>query len=250
MPDFANYRETALESEREKSLLGLIGTGESALDIGTLDGHYARILKQRYQRVVAFDLVQRDVPGCENVAGDVRSMKMFEDDTFDLVFCAEVLEHVPEVERAAAEIKRVCRGRAVIGVPFKQDIRIGRVTCSACGKIAPPWGHINCFDEARLRSLFTGMAVESIAYTGESREHTNPIATALMDMGGNPWGVYESIQGCMHCGAKLVAPDKRSLGQKILSGIAVRMNNMQFAMTKPHGNWIHIVVAKSKVAQS
>ena len=236
------YRANAQETERERSLLKLLGSGETALDIGTLDGYYARHIQQRYRSVVAFDLEDRQIPGCQNVAGDVRKMT-FADNSFDLVFCAEVLEHVPGVEQAAAEIVRVCRKRAVIGVPYKQDIRVGRVTCATCGKIAPPWGHVNSFDEDRLKSLFAGMEVESIDFVGENRSRTTGLATALMDMGGNPWGVY-SHQFCMHCSAALQAPPSRTFAQKVLSAIAFKMNQARDVFTKTHGNWIHIAFVK------
>ena len=41
------------------------------------------------------------------------------DDSFDLVFCHHVIEHVPAVDRALAEVRRILRpgGIAVIGTP-------------------------------------------------------------------------------------------------------------------------------------
>ena len=242
-PFLEQYRASAQETEREQSLLKLLGSGETALDIGTLDGHYARRIQQRYTNVTAFDLVDRQIPGCVNVAGDARNMTMFADNSFDLVFCAEVLEHIPGVERAAAEIVRVCRKRAVIGVPFQQDIRVGRVTCATCGKIAPPWGHVNSFDKQRLQSLFSGMLIESIDFAGENRSRTTFLASALMDWSGNPWGVYDH-QFCMYCNAPLEPPPSRTFGQKVLSGIAVRMNRARELFTKTHGNWIHVAFVK------
>lgn len=237
------YRASAQETEREESLEQLMGSGETALDIGTLDGYYAKKIKTRYSRVVAFDLVDRGIPGCENVAGDAREMSRFADNSFDLVFCAEVLEHIPHVEKAAAEIVRVCRKRAVIGVPYKQDIRLGRVTCAKCGKTAPPWGHVNSFDEHRLKAIFSGMEVESKHFIGKNRGRTTALATAMMDMAGNPWGVYEH-QVCMYCDAGLVAPQSRSLGQRLLGAAAFKMNQVQEQFCETHGNWIHIAFTK------
>ena len=59
----------------------------------------------------------------------------FEDMSFDALMSLEVLEHVPAVERACKEIARVARHEVVIGVPYKQDTRLGRTKCSNCGKV-------------------------------------------------------------------------------------------------------------------
>ena len=50
-PFLEQYRTNAQETERERCLLKLLGSGETALDIGTLDG-----IQQCYRGVVAFDL--------------------------------------------------------------------------------------------------------------------------------------------------------------------------------------------------
>ena len=49
----------------------------------------------------------------------------FEDDSFDLVLCLEVLEHVPEPGAALAELARVCCGRIVLSVPDEPWFRLG-----------------------------------------------------------------------------------------------------------------------------
>ena len=51
----------------------------------------------------------------------------FADDTFDLVLAIEVLEHVPQPERALAEIARVGRGPLIASVPFEPIWRIGNM---------------------------------------------------------------------------------------------------------------------------
>jgi hypothetical protein len=68
----------------------------------------------------------------------------FADDFFDFVLCAEVLEHIPtaSLSRACSELGRVSKHYVLIGVPYRQDIRVGRTTCWSCRKKNPPWGHI------------------------------------------------------------------------------------------------------------
>src|SRR3954453_18699232 len=246
MTDLEIYRSNESERGREADLMQRAGTGEAALDIGALDGHYSRLLLQRYTRVVGLDVDRPNIDGCENVAGDATNLH-FPDNTFDLVFCAEVLEHIPGVEKAARELARVSKHRVLIGVPYKQDTRIGRTSCAQCGHIAPPWGHVNQFDEQRIQSLFPNLTIESVGYVGENKEHTTALATWLMDRGGNPWGAYGYYLPCVKCGRILSPPPRGSFLQRAMSGMAVRMNMPQARLTKPHGNWIHISFVKNKV---
>ncbi len=42
------YRSAAKEKEREASLLRLVGTGATVLEVGARDGHYTRLLQARF----------------------------------------------------------------------------------------------------------------------------------------------------------------------------------------------------------
>jgi SAM-dependent methyltransferase len=218
----------------------------SVLDIGARDGHFSRLLTEDFPEVTSLDLSKPSfqIPGVVTVAGDVRKLQ-FADESFDCVFCAEVLEHIPYPEAACQEMIRVAKSDIVIGVPFQQDIRIGRTSCSSCGKTNPPWGHVNSFTERKLLLLFPGLRVASKSFVGLTREVTNPLAASLMDLAGNPWGTYNQEEPCIYCGALLTRPQTRHLGQKVCSAIAARMNRVQSSFNKPHANWIHLVFSKT-----
>jgi SAM-dependent methyltransferase len=250
--DPEQYRSSQNEQSRTEDLLALVPAHrQSVLEIGAWDGHFSRLLTRYFREVTALDLEKPafEFPGVATVAGDVTELD-FPDDSFDSVFCTEVLEHVPAVEQACREIIRVARHEIIIGVPFKQEIRLTRVTCHSCGRISPPWGHVNSFDEERLSELFGGLPVLSRTFVGAIREATNPVATFLMDLGGNPWGTYDQPGPCPHCGAKLIGPGKRTLPQKVASAVASRMNAIQSRFAAAHGNWIHVVFSKRPRGQS
>lgn len=217
----------------------------SVLDIGARDGHFSKLLTEHFAEVTALDLQMPDFefPRVNTVAGDVTRLE-FPSDSFDCVFCTEVLEHIPDVQKACREIVRVARREIVIGVPFEQDNRVGRTTCGACGKGNPPWGHVNSFDEARLSALFSGLRIISKSFVGTTSDATNPIATLLMDLGGNPWGTYNQTEPCTHCGARLIPPARRRFRQRVCSALAFRVNRLQALGAKPHPMFIHLVFSK------
>ena len=252
--DITAYRQSPSEQERNKNLSLLIPErGDACLDIGTRDGFYALQMADRFLSVTALDLEKPEIkhPNIECVKGDVAGLQ-FADNSFDFVFCAEVLEHVPEsnLEKACSEITRVANNAVLIGVPYRQDTRVARSTCVACGGINPPWGHVNSFDEKRLSALFKGLQVVKIEYVGTSKEVTNWLSTKLYDYAGNPFGTYIQDETCIYCGARLSPPPLRSVPRKIASRIAEILNRLQQNITPPHAAWIHILFKKNESTSS
>jgi SAM-dependent methyltransferase len=247
--DLRAYRETQAEKSRTDDLVSLIpARGSTALDIGARDGHFARILREHFDHVVALDLnrPQFSIPGVSNIAGDTTALP-FADNSFEFVFCAEVLEHIPHPARAAREITRVAQDLILIGVPFLQDLRLGRTSCAKCGGVSPPWGHINSFDEKTLRALFGGCALRAKSFAGTTKSVTTALAAWLMEKAGNPWGTYDQHEPCVHCGARLRRPEShRSLLRKCCSAAAVRLNAIQAKLSTPRPCWIHILFEKNE----
>lgn len=242
--DISKSRERPVEQERIADLLELASKGRSSvLDIGARDGYISRLLTSSFQQVVALDLdtsdIQHERITC--VIGDVTNLQ-FSDNQFNTVVCAEVLEHIPSdcLQRACDEIARVARDNVIIGVPYREDTRVGRTTCYSCGRKNPPWGHVNAFDEKRLKKLFPNLRVERFSYVGTKRSRTNPLSALLMDLAGNPYGTYDQEEGCVSCGANLKSPPQRTLMKRSVTVIAFLLQRIQESFLSPQPNWIHV----------
>jgi SAM-dependent methyltransferase len=87
----------------------------SCLEIGTGSGVVRDVLRRMGVAVTVVDI--DDALGVDRV-GDVRSLPAA-DGEFDAVLCCQVLEHLPwpEVPVAAAELRRVCSGHAIVSLP-------------------------------------------------------------------------------------------------------------------------------------
>lgn len=233
--------QTEMERARAADLMRLTPRGyTSVLDAGARDGYFSQLLTEFFRSVTSLDLKKPEVDHERVVCmqGDLTDLP-FADKEFDVVFCTEVLEHIPALEKACSEIVRVARHKVVIGVPYRQDIRIGRTTCGHCREVNPPWGHVNSFDESKLETLFRPLRMVDTSYVGTDREGTNALACWLMDLGGNPWGVYDQLELCGHCGNKLAPLEHRSWARRLCSGCALVLNRIQSRLTKPHSSWIH-----------
>jgi SAM-dependent methyltransferase len=251
--DLSAYRASPREQARVRSLLDLVPpVGTRALDVGARDGHLSFLLAERFEHVVSLDLERPNIehPRVEAVQGDAARLQ-YPDDSFDVVVCAEVLEHIPSatLPRVASEIARVAASVVVIGVPYRQDLRIGRTTCPVCGHPNPPWGHVNTFDESALQGLFPGLTILRTDYVGENRERTNWLAAWLTNYAGNPYGTYEQEEPCVHCGARLLPPPARSLTQKVAYKLGYLTARMQSFAGAARPNWVHIAFTKEPSEQ-
>jgi hypothetical protein len=99
---------------------------------------------------------------------------------------------------------------------------------------------VNTFDEAHLRSLFDGARQTATDFVGTTRERTNIVSAALMDLAGNPYGTWEQEESCVRCGGAIGGPNARNVFQRICTRIAVILNAIQATLNEPRGNWIHV----------
>lgn len=243
------HYDSPAESERIGSLLGMLPASVSSLlDVGAREGYLTRKLAEHVPEVTALDL---ELPAIDDarvrcVKGDAARLD-FPDNHFDLVFCSEVLEHIPEPSMTAAcrELARVTRRFVLIGVPNCQDIRLGRVTCSACHRISPPWGHVNSFDERRLTALFRPLKVVHHENVGPAEHCTNALSAWLLDLAGNPYGPYDQEERCGHCGAAYKPPPVGAPIQRLESRLAVRLREIQKLWSRPKARWMHILFEKT-----
>jgi SAM-dependent methyltransferase len=217
------------------------------LEVGSRDGYHSKILAERFDLVVAIDLEPVRVAASKLVFAKTSVTSLpFRDNAFDCVLCAEVLEHVPDLRTAATEISRVARGDVLIGVPFRQDTRVGKLTCRNCGRVNPPYGHVNTFDESTLRSLFPMLQLVEFSHVGTTLERTNWLSSRLMSLAGNPWARYDQDEPCVHCGRRFAQPDGQTTAQRMLSSAAHRMDKFQQLFSKPVSTWIHALFRKPR----
>lgn len=88
---------------------------ESILEIGVGNMFVSKYLKDREYNIVTLDIKE----GLESdVIGNVLNMP-FDDNSFDIVSCCEVLEHLPyqDFRTALLEIFRVSKSHAVLSLP-------------------------------------------------------------------------------------------------------------------------------------
>ena len=104
------------------------------------------------------------LPGDQFDTADLLNLP-FDDDSFDLVLCLEVLEHIPDPKPALAELARVSSRDLILSVPHEPWFRLGSL---ARGKYVSGLGnhpeHVNHWNSRTFRD-FLSTAVEPVEVT-------------------------------------------------------------------------------------
>jgi SAM-dependent methyltransferase len=109
-----------------KSLVERVGRAEVLLDMGCYNGLEARFLCKVADRVVGIDLGEeyikaakdRGIPNFQPLVMDMHEL-LFEDESFDVVFANNIIEHSHSPSIVFQEIHRVLRpgGRLIYAIP-------------------------------------------------------------------------------------------------------------------------------------
>lgn len=120
-------RPTDLNAGCLATILDII-SGTSILDVGCGRGYLAQQMVQASPGVQVTGLDIFIAPDClpqENlrfVTGSIEALP-FSDRSFDTVVCTHTLEHIPDIEKAVSELRRVTRKRLLIVVPCQREYR-------------------------------------------------------------------------------------------------------------------------------
>jgi ubiquinone/menaquinone biosynthesis C-methylase UbiE len=100
---------------------------QSVLDVGCGEGFTLERLRQNEigNKLVGIDFLERAInigkklhPELSLSSGSIYDIP-FKDNSFDLVICTEVLEHLEHPEKALKELQRVTKGTCIISVPHE-----------------------------------------------------------------------------------------------------------------------------------
>jgi len=77
--------------------------------------------------------------------------------------------------------------------------------------------------------------------TGTAELGTNFVASALMDVAGNPFGTYSQEEPCIYCGVDLIPPQNRTMLSRLFSKAGFYAQKIRLPSQPGHANWIHIL---------
>jgi len=135
------------------------GHGKRCLDVGAREGDQTRWLQSRGYAVESID-VEPGFDGCKVV--NVDEGLPYEDESFDLIWCSEVIEHLKNPEFAMAEFKRVTKkgGELILTTPNSYALlfRLLSLVGLTPERIQRD-DHLHFFDDSDIERLAPGAKV-------------------------------------------------------------------------------------------
>jgi len=154
---------------------------QKILDCGCGDGYLSVLLSTKCPKsVLGLDLslnrlkhfkekaIEHHIP---RLAGDSRKLP-FKDESFEIIFVSELLEHVGEDDQMLKEILRSLKkgGRFVLSVPYKE--MVNTVICPECHHEFYRHGHLRSYDKPTLRDQLERNGFNRIRFTLSNNDKT------------------------------------------------------------------------------
>jgi hypothetical protein len=223
------------EQERlQKTFDALPDDVSTGLEIGFYDLRVTDILRKKIA-LVSIDLPKKVSShyGYNLAFADIQALP-FNDSTFDIVICTEVLEHLPKkvLLQGVKELQRVSRKYVLVSVPYKQRVWNEIFKCAHCGFTGNRMGHLHYMDDDSLVLLFEGATPEKSELIGTISGYAPDWLYAVANTLGNAWCDF-IFGNCPNCELSYHAVKPNPLGY-VLQRLIWRAEHL----AKPRPAWL------------
>ena len=170
LPDELSHPDFEL---RRDFLLTEVRAGERALDLGCGDGAFTALLARAGALAIGIDVAEAALARArrEHPAGDFRLAPVdgplpLADNSFELVWASEVIEHVADTATWLSEVRRVLvpAGRLLLTTPSHGRLR---VALGGVERFSEPLGdHLHLYTARSLAALLTQFGFAEIEIHG------------------------------------------------------------------------------------
>lgn len=208
-PDIAGkldgmYKQESYKRDSEHILSLVTKEGGKLLDAGCGPGRLAPIMGKRFEYVgvdASYHLIEhakKNYPRMTFLKGDIRLLE-FDDETFDVVTCINVIKHLdrPQVLNALSELVRVMKadGELLIRVPLIPETRSYDEYVRAISKHKVTWKDIafhwsDIFAYAYLLNLIVVYPEEF--HTAPLKEYSAPVTKLQKNITN---GILKGVEG-------------------------------------------------------
>lgn len=162
-----------------RTIIDIVGTGKKILDVGAATGQLGKALKDKGNSVVGIEISSTSARQArlvldDVIVGDIEEIEIpYGDGYFDVIICADVLEHLFDPVKALAKLKRVLKadGELIAVLPnvaywqIRLGLLFGRFEYRESGILDE--GHIRFYNYRSSRELLekAGFGIAKVAST-------------------------------------------------------------------------------------
>jgi ubiquinone biosynthesis O-methyltransferase len=198
------------EKRRFETILRMVNRKSSLkiLDVGCGHGELSCSMAPFAFSVTGIDLAEKDIKAATefaqmkdktNVSFQVcDAMNLgttFAENSFDIIICSEVLEHILDLKAALEGFIHVLKpgGQLIISVPYNENIQ--QFVCIHCGRTTPAYGHVNRFDKTFITGHLeeAGIKVKSIKTIVNRLHNFPPFARISSVLPYTIWFIYDQF---------------------------------------------------------
>jgi SAM-dependent methyltransferase len=161
--------------QRRALLLAEARPGQKVLDLGCGAGRFVVALRDHGADPIGVEIAEAALERARANAPDTDLRRAepdkplpLEDSSVDLVWCSEVLEHVPDTAHTLSEIRRVLRtgGRLLVTTPYHGRARNVAIALARFESHFDPLGqHVRFYTRRSLRTTLAAFAFDDIRLT-------------------------------------------------------------------------------------
>ena len=205
---YVNNFQRSAEIQRIEEVIRSIPTGaKTLLDVGCGKGVFVNELINnpscKFSVVVGLDTSKEALKyvKVDKFCGTIATLP-FKNESFDIVSCLELLEHLPsdDFKKGICELERISRKYLIVTVPNGQNLELALIACPKCRCRFNPYLHVRSFNRNTLRTLFASSTPLRIVEIGPIVHSLGPILHRTYRLFKNN-NSYATI--CPQCGYRI-----------------------------------------------
>lgn len=208
------------------------------IDIGCGNGIICNALARDYD-VTGIDISETALKAvvCNKIQCSATEIPV-PDQSFDLVFSSEMLEHLSseDLQIAVSEMKRISRRHILISVPNQEQLAATMVKCASCKTTYHAYGHLHCFTRDVLASYFPEYKVKrTLRFGPMNRDYISWLLWIKNTLGGQYYHPVTPVL-CPTCNGSSYIK-KSNL-------ISKTCNLLNQILSKPKPYWLMLLLEK------
>lgn len=166
--DFYNLKKYSLGLNTEnvhQKIIRFVGSGSKILDVGCANGYLSKLIKEKGNAVSGIEISEiaaKEAKGHldELIVGNIEHMNLpWPEQHFDIIICADVLEHLFDPSTVLVKLRKVLKdnGVLILSIPniayygIRKSLLLGRFEYSNTGTLDR--GHIRFFTFATAERM-------------------------------------------------------------------------------------------------